>query len=224
MFINIVNITQETGRVSKEDGSFKIKASLNDSILFSSVQFQKKKLKISEEILESGYFEVFLEKEITDLEEVYLSNSSLSGNLENDIKNIKVKPLLFSKPYRKKLTMIDRQMLAYRGGLGLLIGSITGDLKMLKKAKANGELKGKAYLFYNALPKDIFTENFGLEEWEVINFMYYCARLNDSKLDKLIEDNRKIELLEYFKSLIPEFKQKTREGDVPELITIPESN
>lgn len=160
---------------------------------------------------------MLLEKEVNNLEEVYVSNSSLTGHLSNDVSNMKVKPLLFEPPKRKKLSSIDRQMLAYGGGLGILIGAITGDLKMLKKAKANSELNEKAYRYLESLPNSIFTEDFGLEEWEIINFMFYCARKNDTKLQELIAKDESLKLIDYFKAEVEEFKKISREGDVKAL-------
>ena len=184
-FINIVNITAETGTVNEPDGRFGILVRENDSILFSSVQFQKEYIVITRKILDEGFLEVTLTEEINQLETVHLSNIKLIGNLESDIKHMKVKPLMFIPPPRKKLTMAQRRMGSYGGGLGALIGMINGDLKYLKKAQGNYELQAEAQQLLETIPKSIFTEDFGLEEWEIINFMFYCARRSEEHTSEL---------------------------------------
>ena len=216
-FINIVNITAETGTVNEPDGRFGILVRENDSILFSSVQFQKEYIVITRKILDEGFLEVTLTEEINQLETVHLSNIKLIGNLESDIKHMKVKPLMFIPPPRKKLTMAQRRMGSYGGGLGALIGMINGDLKYLKKAQGNYELQAEAQQLLETIPKSIFTEDFGLEEWEIINFMFYCARKSDSQLQQLVAKDETLKLIDYFKAEAEDFKRISREGDVTEL-------
>ena len=216
-FINIVNITAETGTVNEPDGRFGILVRENDSILFSSVQIQKEYILITREILNEGFLEVTLTEEINQLENVYLSDVKLIGDLESDIKHMKVKPLMFIPPPRKKLSMAQRKMGSYGGGLGMLIGMINGDLKYLKKAQGNYELQAEAQQLLETIPKSIFTEDFGLEEWEIINFMFYCARKSDSQLQQLVAKDETLKLIDYFKAEAEAFKTISRKGDVPEL-------
>ncbi|WBL26277.1 hypothetical protein [Zunongwangia sp. HGR-M22] len=216
-FVNILNITAETGTVSESDGRFGLTVKENDSILFSSVQFENKYVVITKEIIAKGFLEIELTEEVNRLETVHLNNIKLTGNLEGDIQNIKVKPLMFLPPPRKNLTMAQRKMGSYGGGLGMLIGALNGDLKYLKKAQKNYELQGEAYQLLESIPKGIFVEDFGLEEWEVINFMFYCARNNNSNLQKLIAEDDTLALIAYFEKQAEDFKEISRKGDVPKL-------
>jgi len=217
IFINIVNITAETGTVNEADGRFGILVKENDSILFSSVQFQKEYIVITRNIIEEGFLNVTLTEEINQLETVHLSNIKLIGNLESDIKHIKVKPLMFIPPPRKKMTMAERRMGSYGGGLGMLIGMLNGDLKYLEKAQENYELQDEARQLLETIPKSIFTEDFGLEEWEIINFMFYCARKNDPELQRLVAKDDILKLIDYFKAEAEAFKTISREENVSEL-------
>ncbi|MCL6218445.1 carboxypeptidase-like regulatory domain-containing protein [Zunongwangia pacifica] len=216
-FINIVNLTAETGTVNEPDGRFAILVRENDSILFSSVQFQKEYIVITRNILEKGFLEVTLTEEINQLETVHLSNIKLMGDLASDIKHMKVKPLMFIPPPRKKLTMAERRMGSYGGGLGMLIGMLNGEIKYLEKAQENYELQDEARQLLETIPKSIFTEDFGLEEWEIINFMFYCARKNDPELQRLVAKDDILKLIDYFKAEAEAFKTISREENVSEL-------
>lgn len=85
--IHIINITAEKGTVTEANGEFSIEVRENDLLLFSSVQFQKKEILITAEILSSKVLKVELQKDLTELDEVRLHQ--LSGNLASDIEEIK---------------------------------------------------------------------------------------------------------------------------------------
>ncbi|MGB8705590.1 MAG: carboxypeptidase-like regulatory domain-containing protein, partial [Gillisia sp.] len=62
--INIVNLSNFSGTTNASDGSFEIKASVNDTLFFSSVQFKKKQVIVSPEIFGKGFLEIQLEENI----------------------------------------------------------------------------------------------------------------------------------------------------------------
>ena len=86
--IHIINLTQEKGTVSDKAGSFRLEVNKNDLILISSVQFQRKEVKITSKILNEKILKIDLLPALTELEQVRVHN--LSGDLEEDIVDIKV--------------------------------------------------------------------------------------------------------------------------------------
>ncbi|MBZ9630715.1 hypothetical protein LB465_07975 [Salegentibacter sp. LM13S] len=86
--IHIINLTQEKGSVSDKAGNFNIEVSENDLLLISSVQFQRKEIKITSEILKEETLNIELIPALTELDQVRVHN--LSGNLGEDIADIKV--------------------------------------------------------------------------------------------------------------------------------------
>ena len=92
--IHIINITAEKGTVTEANGEFTVEVKENDLLLFSSVQFQKKEILVTPQILSSGSLEIELQEELTELDEIRLHQ--LSGNLGNDIEGIKT----FDPAYR----------------------------------------------------------------------------------------------------------------------------
>lgn len=86
--IHIINLTQEKGSVSDKEGNFNIDVSEKDLLLISSVQFQRKEIKITSKIFNEKILNIELLPALTKLEQVRVHN--LSGNLGEDIANIKV--------------------------------------------------------------------------------------------------------------------------------------
>ena len=81
-FINIINISSYVGTTNDPDGHFVVKVKENDTLQFSSVQYQKKEVVITKAILNAKFLEVFLLPGVNQLDEVYLFDSNLIGNLE----------------------------------------------------------------------------------------------------------------------------------------------
>jgi len=72
--INIINETNKTGSASNPNGNFEIYASKGDSILFSSLSFQNRKIRISETHVEEKIITVYLEPGFNELDEVEILN------------------------------------------------------------------------------------------------------------------------------------------------------
>lgn len=86
--VHIINLTQEKGSLSDKSGDFKIEVAENDLLLISSVQFQRKEIRITAKMLNEKILAIELLPALTELEQVRVHN--FSGNLEEDIANIKV--------------------------------------------------------------------------------------------------------------------------------------
>ncbi|GGD24553.1 hypothetical protein [Hyunsoonleella pacifica] len=90
--IHVINKTAQKFTVTDSRGKFTIPVSLNDTLSFSSVQYQPKIIIVSQEILESKTVLVILEEQINELEKITLRDG-LSGDLTSDMTAVKlVKP------------------------------------------------------------------------------------------------------------------------------------
>ena len=128
--INIVNLTREIGTINNLEGEFEIEVAQGDTLIFSSVQYEPREILITEEVLKTAFLTVLLLEKINELEEVNISNTSLSGNLGPDISEVEV----FNQadvgfPYltRPKKTVIERRIYSVSSSpLSLLIYTLNG--------------------------------------------------------------------------------------------------
>lgn len=206
--INIINLNQETGTISTIIGKFKIRVKKNDTLLFSSVQHENKKIIITSEILENEFLDVELEENINELAEVQISNINLSGNLQQDLTQVEIfdqAEIGFPLSSAKPRTYIERKLdLAYGGPVITLINTLNGRIKMLKKARSNEVLDDLIDKAVKAVPEEFFIEKLKIPKYEIENFVHFCS--NSSNFKILVSEERKLELIELFKRKAAEFK------------------
>lgn len=85
--VHVLNITSNEATITDSDGNFKIFVNLNDELIFSAIQFKRKKIIMDKGVFDSLLINVYLEEFVNELDEVILNSSGLSGSLMNDLKN-----------------------------------------------------------------------------------------------------------------------------------------
>jgi len=85
--VHVLNITSNEATITDSDGNFKIFVNLNDELIFSAIQFKRKKIIMDKGVFDSLSINVYLEEFVNKLDEVILNSSGLSGSLMNDLKN-----------------------------------------------------------------------------------------------------------------------------------------
>jgi len=98
--IHIVNQNTKLGTVSNDNGEFEMMVSLNDILLFSSIEYERKEVSITGNFLKYKKIVVELMQSVNELNEVFIEG--LTGNLNYDIKKVPLDTLpkhsFFIKP------------------------------------------------------------------------------------------------------------------------------
>ena len=84
--IHVINKTSQKFTTTNAHGVFKIPAKLNDTIVFSSIQYKLETIIISNEIITAKSLVVNLIEKVNELDEVTVGKI-LSGDLSSDINN-----------------------------------------------------------------------------------------------------------------------------------------
>ncbi|WP_299442113.1 hypothetical protein [uncultured Aquimarina sp.] len=210
--INIVNYTKKIGTTNDERGVFEIPAAINDSIIFSSVQYEVISIIVSERDLDNQNFQLKLYPVIQKLDQVNVSNINLSGNIGKDTKDIKIKPHLDNRvlglPIRniKQPTLEERRIYTARSGpIDLLVNSLNGKLKKLKKLKELADLDLLIQKGERSFDVAFFVDDLELPENLISDFMYYCAE--DTYFENLLENTKRLSLLEFFQEKVSSYKK-----------------
>ena len=87
---NIIDINSVKGTTTAKDGSFKLKAQLNDTLFFSYLGFRNMQVKVTKDWLKYGDVKIKMTEKAIALEEVTVRNVKLTGYLEIDAKNIPI--------------------------------------------------------------------------------------------------------------------------------------
>lgn len=84
--VHIVNQNTKLGTVSNDNGEFEIMVSLNDILLFSSIEYERKEVSITGNYIKYKRIMVELIPSLNVLDEVFIEG--LTGNLNYDIKKV----------------------------------------------------------------------------------------------------------------------------------------
>jgi len=195
--IHVFNRNTKTGGISSQEGRFEIKVKINDTLIFSGIQFYTKIIVIEEAHLKTKKIDIGLVQNTNELEEVVIQNK-LTGNLRIDAGNQKA-PILkittsaldftiknSNKPYEateedRRFTSSDDQIPLFLGGSGgggdivAIVGLIISPLRKIGRTRRleKREIKKKERIFKNkalaALDKikEDFGEDFFVETLKI---------------------------------------------------------
>ncbi|WP_298554905.1 carboxypeptidase-like regulatory domain-containing protein [uncultured Algibacter sp.] len=192
--ITIFNASSNTGTITDENGEFKIKVTLDDTIEVSALQYQNISFKVNEAIIKSKKMKLFLIEEINRLDEVIVFTKGLSGNLDTDLADTKpFEPQLdalyfgvknskeydFETDYKTDVenVTVDRQHLPMVNGLNivnvvdqLLLPLFRSEVKDKKKAGVpDVPIESIKYYFGS----EFLVDNFNIPEHRVEEFIQF---------------------------------------------------
>ncbi|EZH72947.1 hypothetical protein ATO12_18170 [Aquimarina atlantica] len=210
--ISIVNFTKEIGTTNDGQGFFEIPASPGDSIVFSSVQYQIRSIIVKQDQLENNKITIVLHPVVQQLEQVKVSTTELSGNLDKDVGIVELQPFVDNKtlglPFSDKPqpTKAERRIYTARSGIiDRPINYLSGKLKKLKRIKALEDLDAIVQRGETTFNTSFFVEELKLPEDLITDFMYYCAE--DEYFADLLENSKRLTLVEFFQKTVKSYKE-----------------
>lgn len=205
--IHVFNKTFHKYTITDENGKFKIEANLNDTIVFSAVQYKLRNLIVTKKMLAEQPIFVLLEAQINELDAVYIK-PKLSGDLLADTQRIKTKELFTAKTlglpnaHVKPPSPAERKLYtATHTGGGLIpvdaiINAISGRTKMLKK---HVQLERKANLensVYSNFEQTMLYD-FKIPKSKIYDFLYYAS--SDDLFAQIVKTNSNIIIYDFMK-------------------------
>ena len=178
--VNVINNSLGIGTISDINGDFTISAKVDDELIFSSIQYKIKSVKIKPENILEKELLVKLDRKVNFLEEVVVSPEDKRKFLE--LKNEEFKRYAYE---RDKSSKLDNEIMN-RGKLqdGLNFSNI---YKLLTKNLKNEEKNELDKLFSNILPKifeqEFFIYELGINNNEISDFLNF---LDSNNFDKNI--------------------------------------
>jgi len=190
---NILNLTNNKGVISNDLGLFEIYVKINDTLLFSSIQHERKIIVISDDIIESNALNIQLNINVNQLDEVFLTG--LTGDLKADIKTVKDTIPKMNFWYNPKTVMNTKNKFevdhsaapnalsmtdpTYTGGGGA--GATIPNFQLIKEQKLRRELNRKKD-FPEKLKRELgerfFTQKLKIPKEKINHFIAYCEYLN----------------------------------------------
>ncbi|MGC1631355.1 MAG: carboxypeptidase-like regulatory domain-containing protein [Gelidibacter sp.] len=220
--IHILNNASRTFTISNSKGEFSIPVKLNDTLVFSGVSYEFKKMVVSQSMIQSKVLTIYLSEKVTALDEVIVGKI-LTGDLSSDLANSGVKRDidfydLGIKGYQgKPKTQSERRLytagdfkpihlLALLGGtlpVDPILNAISGRTKLLKH-RVHLENQDKCIDKTKSNLSEILFSAHPLEEHYRNEFFHFCT--DDSQFDALCLVNDDFETLEFLKEKLVSFK------------------
>lgn len=185
--IHVINKTAQRFTTTNVYGEFRITASQNDTIVFSSIQHKLLSIVVNDQIITDRVLVVTLEEQLNALDEVIVGKV-LSGDILMDIGDVNGEPMTSKKAgipsYQGPLkTQSERKLIEATTGGGIIplnpiINGITGRTKQLKNQV---KLEEKETLMYNLkirLSEYLFEMN-PLEEEYIMEYFYFVSEEDD---------------------------------------------
>tara|TARA_B100001167_G_scaffold98924_2_gene60224 strand:+ start:2489 stop:3319 length:831 start_codon:yes stop_codon:yes gene_type:complete len=184
-YLHILNLSLQKGTVTRENGSFTIPVRSGDTLYISAVQFKHQEVVVSAEIFNRNYLEIELEPEVTELEDVQISNIELNGRLGDDMNRIKLeKPFdpgeaglpVYRGPI---LTQEERRLYtATHSGAGIIpvdavINAITGRTKMLKEQVRISNMERRVQKARNLVSDTTYIKQLQIPARYIDDFVHY---------------------------------------------------
>lgn len=208
--VHIHNLTTNFGEISDGNGHFEISVRKNDTLKVSHLEYQSKKIIITDEILQNKNFSIELKIMTNYLNTVILKKHNLSGILLTDAKDYT------NDTISKKHSLIEEMMRLAKMpsnndyisnleqpimnnvnpiGDGMSIASVGIPIKdkaniLRKKLREKKNFPDKLIKLFG---KDYFINDLKIPEEKIYNFITYCELINiqeslkQNKIMKLID-------------------------------------
>ncbi|MFC7357674.1 carboxypeptidase-like regulatory domain-containing protein [Jejudonia soesokkakensis] len=213
--IHILNTTSRINTVTNTEGIFSIQVKLGDTLFVSSVKYIPQKVAITAEIYNSTSLEIQLEEIVNELDEVFLG-PNLTGNIEQDLKNIKTEkafnfddvgiPGFKGKPEEKIVPVVPTIGLVTAVDIEALYKHISGYYKKLRIQRKWEGQHTDAIRIINFYTAAFFTEAYQIPENRTYDFMIYC--IETTELQKNFKNENFAGVLSVFDDKSKEYRSR----------------
>ena len=203
---NVINNSNQNNTITDTNGEFEILAGVGDEIIFSSVEFKIRTVKITEEIMKKNRLVVEVNERVNFLDEIVISPENTEKFLDLKEEEFKKVDYIDDKSTAVENEII-RQNQLYRGINIVNVAKLLA--KVLRESKIEEEFKLTPS---KALPlvfdKNFFIRDLGLKNFEVITFLELMDKKQEIK--NLLKKNKEFELIEYLFNESKKFKNSSR--------------
>lgn len=205
---HVLNTTTKKATITNTDGFFTIVVHLNDTLVFSAVQYKRKDIVISSAILESSFLSIPLEESNIALDEVIVMPYNLSGDLSRDMGNMTTAAVVTSSTlglpnaYVKIPTKAERQLFEATSGGGFIplfpiINGISGRTKQLKELVASQKKYARTERVKSFYQDSVYVKALNIPQEKLNDFFYFCEI--DPVFSMLVETGDQLKLWDYLK-------------------------
>lgn len=205
---HVLNTTTKKATITDIEGFFSIQVNVNDTLVFSAVQYKKKELIVTAEVLAQKTLNIALEESMTVLDEVVVTPYNLSGDITKDLQVIKTDPVVTAQTvglpnaYARAPSKAERELFEATSGGGIplnpILNGISGRTKMLKKRLERDKLYSRTGRVREFYPDSLFRVELRIPENKIDDLMYFCEV--DSSFQTIVDSHDKLKIWDFIRS------------------------
>ncbi len=204
---HVFNTSAHKASITDNEGFFSITAKLNDTLVFSAVQYKRKTMVVTPAVFESKLLYVPMEELVTELDEVVVMPYNLTGDMATDLKRTQIEPVVTASTlglpnaYVKLPTQAERELFAATANPFMsfdpLINAISGRTKMLKQRVARNEKYERTQRVRAFYADTLFVTELNIPKEKIADFMYFCEV--DPTFQYLVDSHDQFKIWEYMR-------------------------
>lgn len=196
---HVINLSSKVGTISDVLGKYKISVQLNDTILFSDIEFKNIQIIVNESNIYEKYLEIDFQVNINELDEIIIINN-MAGKLS------------LPNADKKVMSQAERKTNYYKkgGAINKLQGLVSGEAKKMRKLQRLSEedQRTRAYQIQILKIRDYFKDEFFINslkipEEDINNFIAHCIKKG---VIQMYKTGRYLEIVDVFIGSIESFK------------------
>ena len=204
---NVVNNTAQINTITNSDGEFEIEVTEGDELIFSSVQYQIRTVKITSEILKNNRLVVTVNENINELKEVVVTTEDVEKFL--DLKEEEFKGFDYEVD---KSSRLDNQALREKvlsNGLNFVnIAKLVANAFANKTQEEQMRLKPSEILPF-VFESTFFENDLDLAQDVVVGFLEYID--SQMKTASLLKQDKQFQLIDYLINKSEDYKASLAE-------------
>ncbi|MEK9603172.1 MAG: hypothetical protein VW127_01970 [Flavobacteriaceae bacterium] len=190
---NVVNNTAQLNTITDGDGAFEIPVTEGDEVIFSSVQYLIRTVRITPEILKKNRLIITVNEKINALEEIVITPEDTQKFL--DLKEEEFKGYDYD---RDKSTALENTITSQgqlRNGLNIInIAKLVAKALSSKTEEEKRNIKPSEILTY-VFTDEFFVEDLNLKNDQVIGFLEHIDKNLPSQ--QLLKTGQQFQLIDY---------------------------
>jgi len=190
---NVVNIDAQINTITDGEGEFEIPVKVGDEIIFSSVQYMIRTVKINPDIIQKNRLIITVNEKINALEEVIITPDDTEKFLDLKEEEFKGYDYLRDKSTRLENTIVRQGQL--NNGINVInILKLINKVINSKTEEEKRSLKPSEVLKY-VFEIDFFKRDLELTDDQIIGFLEYID--DNLPSQKLLSQSKQFQLIDY---------------------------
>ena len=207
---NVINNTAQSSTITNDQGEFEIYAKEGDEIIFSSVQYIIRTVRVNKEILENKRIIVQINQRVRELDEVVVTPDDTQKFL--DLKEEQFKGFDYVADKSTKIQNVLTDNRQFVDGLNFI--NIFKLLSTIVDSKSDEEKLNiiPSEVLPYILDENFFNEVLELKSFEINDFLLKLD--SDRKMKNLILDKNQFLVIDYLLNKSDEYKSSRAEWEI----------